>query len=149
MKIFQIQDKSPYFRVVEHGHFYYATVVSLFLDSHNQKMRPLGIPWLSSHQDFMLSLLRAKVWSLVGELRSHKPHGMAVFFFFFFFNSLLFRLPGGCWLKLKNFLAVAVRGDSVRRKGLVWKTKYFHRKHLIKEVCHIAIEGLEMLETQG
>ena len=44
MKIFQIQDKSPYFRVVEHGHFYYATVVSLFLDYHNQKLRPLGIP---------------------------------------------------------------------------------------------------------
>ena len=60
MKIFQIQDKSPYFRVVEHGQFYYATVVSLFLDSHNQKLRPLGIPWLSSDQDFMLSLPRAK-----------------------------------------------------------------------------------------
>ena len=59
MKIFQTQDKSPYFRVVEHGHFYYATVVSLFLDSQNQKMRPLGIPGLSSDRDFMLSLPRA------------------------------------------------------------------------------------------
>ena len=66
---------------------------------------------------------------------------------FFFFNSLLFRLPGGCWLKLKNFLAVSVRGNSMRRKGLVRKTKYFHRKHLIKEICHIAIGELEMLET--
>ena len=94
-------------------------------------MRPLGIPWLSSHQDFMLSLLRAKVWSLVGELRSHKPHGVAVFFFFFFFDSLLFRLPGGCWLKLKNFLAVAVRGDSVK-KGPGLKNKVFSQKTLNK-----------------
>ena len=145
MKICQIQDKSVYFRVVEHGHFYCATVVSLFLDSQNQKMRRLGIPWLSTDQDFMLSLQMAKVWSLVGELRSHKLHGMIDFFL----NSLWFRLPGGCWLKLKNFLAVGVRGDSMRRKSLVRKTNYFHRKHLIKEICHLAVGGLEMLETQG
>ena len=48
-----------------------------------------------------------------------------------------------------NFLAVGVSGDSMRRKGLVKKTQYFHRKYLIKEICHIAIGGLEMLEPQG
>lgn len=86
MKICQIQDKSLYFRVVEHGHFYCATVVSLFLDSQNKKMRRLGIPWLSSDQDFTLSLQMAKVWSLFGELRSHKLHGMIDFFFLIAFD---------------------------------------------------------------
>ena len=33
---------------------------------------PLGIPWRSSGQDSMFSLLRAQVWPLVSELRAHK-----------------------------------------------------------------------------
>ena len=44
--------------------------------------------------------------------------------------SLSFRLPRG-WLRLQNFSAVAVRGESMRRKGLVRKTNYFNRKDLI------------------
>ena len=37
----------------------------------------LEIPWQSSGQDSELSLLGAQVQSLVGELRSCKPHGVA------------------------------------------------------------------------
>ena len=36
-----------------------------------------GIPWRSRGQDPALSLLRMRVQSLVGELRSHKPWGAA------------------------------------------------------------------------
>ena len=36
-----------------------------------------GIPWWSSGQDSVLSLLRAWVQSLVWELRSHEPSGTA------------------------------------------------------------------------
>ena len=36
-----------------------------------------GIPWRSSSWDSMLSLLRVWVQSLVGELGSHKQHGVA------------------------------------------------------------------------
>ena len=36
-------------------------------------LKKRGIPWRSSGQDSALSLLRAQVQSLVGELRSHKP----------------------------------------------------------------------------
>ena len=43
----------------------------------NQKC-PQGIPWRSSGWDYALSLLRAWVQSLVGELRSHKPFGGAI-----------------------------------------------------------------------
>ena len=50
--------------------------------------------------------------------------------------------------KVEDFLAVGVRGDSMRRKGLVRK-KVFLQKTLNKEIWHIAIGGLEMLETQG
>ena len=35
------------------------------------------IPWRSSGEDLALSLTRARVQSLVGELRSHKLHGVA------------------------------------------------------------------------
>ena len=36
-----------------------------------------GIPWQSNGRVSALPLLGAQVWSLVGELRSHKPHGVA------------------------------------------------------------------------
>ena len=41
----------------------------------NQEAKRLGIPWQSSGQDSALSLLRAQVRSLVGELRSHELCG--------------------------------------------------------------------------
>ena len=37
----------------------------------------MGIPWQSSGQDSTLSLQRARVQSLVGELKSHKPCDVA------------------------------------------------------------------------
>ena len=37
----------------------------------------LGIPCLSSGYDLVFTLLWAWVWSLMGELRSHKLHCMA------------------------------------------------------------------------
>ena len=41
------------------------------------KTKGLGIPWQSNGRDSALSLLRAWVQSLVRELGSHKPLGMA------------------------------------------------------------------------
>ena len=38
--------------------------------------------------------------------------------------NLLYRLPGGCWLRLQSFSALAVRRESMRRKGLVRKTVF-------------------------
>ena len=61
--------------------------------------------------------------------------------------SISFRLLGSCWLRLQDFTAVAVRGESMRRKGLMRKTKYFYRKDLIQEICYIEIRGLEKWNT--
>ena len=40
----------------------------------------MGIPWQSSVEDYVISLLRVWVQSLVGELRSHKLRGMGKIF---------------------------------------------------------------------
>ena len=45
--------------------------------SHCLKNQLLGISWWSSDQDSALSLPRAWVWFLIGELRSYKLQGMA------------------------------------------------------------------------
>lgn len=42
-----------------------------------QKKLGLGIPWGSSGYDLAVSLLRAQVQLLAGELRARKPHGVA------------------------------------------------------------------------
>ena len=59
-----------------------------------------------------------------------------------FFNSLIqninlsFRLPGGCWLRLQNFSALAVRRESMRRKGLVRKTVFQLKGFNIGNLLH-------------
>lgn len=50
MKIFQIQAKASYYRVIEHSHFFLCHSCFSILDSHNQKFSlPSGLPgdcWL-------------------------------------------------------------------------------------------------------
>ena len=46
-------------------------------DKRNRKGSEKGVPWWSSGWDSVLLLLRTLVQSLVGELRSNKPCGMA------------------------------------------------------------------------
>ena len=59
-----------------------------------------------------------------------------------FFNSLnqkinlSFRLPGGCWLRLQNFSALAVRRESMRRKGLVRKAVFQLKGFNIGNLLH-------------
>ena len=59
-----------------------------------------------------------------------------------FFNSfnqkinLSFRLPGGCWLRLQNFSALAVRRESMRRKGLVRKIVFQLKGFNIGNLLH-------------
>ena len=42
-----------------------------------ERLVPGGFPWQSSGYDSALPLQEAKVWPLLGEMRSHKPHSMA------------------------------------------------------------------------
>ena len=51
---------------------YFLPVYGLFFYILNSVF--LGIPWWSSGYDSTFSLLNAWVWSLIEELRSHKPH---------------------------------------------------------------------------
>ena len=59
-----------------------------------------------------------------------------------FFNSLnqdinlSFRLPEGCWLRLQNFSALAVRRESMRRKGPVRKTVFQLKGFNIGNLLH-------------
>ena len=50
---------------------WYVNYISIF------KNKMFGLPWQSSGWDPVLPLLGARVWSLVGKLRSYKLHGMA------------------------------------------------------------------------
>ena len=59
-----------------------------------------------------------------------------------FFNSfnqkinLSFRLPGGCWLRLQNFSALAVRRESMKRKSLMRKTVFQLKGFNIGNLLH-------------
>ena len=59
-----------------------------------------------------------------------------------FFNSfnqkinLSFRLPGGCWLRLQNFSALAVRKESMKRKSLMRKTVFQLKGFNIGNLLH-------------
>ena len=50
----------------------------LFSQSSLRSYRASGLPWLSSDEDSTLPLHGAQVRSLVVELRSHMPQGMAI-----------------------------------------------------------------------
>lgn len=49
---------------------------------------------------------------------------------------------------MQDFTAIAVKVESMRRKGLIRKTKYFNRNDLIQEICYIVIKGLEKENTR-
>ena len=55
--------------------------------------------------------------------------------------NLSFRLPGGCWLRLQNFSALAVRRESMKRKSLMRKTvfqlKGFNIGNLLHKNCRL------------
>ena len=50
--------------------------------------------------------------------------------------NLSFRLPGGCWLRLQNFSALAVRRESMRRKGLMRKIVFQLKGFNIGNLLH-------------
>ena len=50
--------------------------------------------------------------------------------------NLSFRLPGGCWLRLQNFSALAVRRESMKRKSLMRKTVFQLKGFNIGNLLH-------------